>query len=108
LAVIVAVCFLRMRGVTWADLGVVPRKLLADVKLGLLASAATIPPVLLLFLLCQSVFPKSVTPDPVPLFFLALALGVLCYRTRRIAPAIVLHAAFNTVGVLNGLLDAPK
>lgn len=107
-AVIAAVCFLRMRGASWADLGVVPRKLLTDVKLGLLASLAIILPVLLLFRFCQSVFPKHVTPDPVPLFFLALAMGVLCYRTRRVAPAIVLHAVFNGVNVLNALLEAPK
>ncbi len=107
-AMVVVVCFLRMRGATWTDLGIVPRKLLTDVKLGLLALLAVTPPLLLLFGFCQSVFPENVTPDPVPLFFLALALGVLCYRTRRIAPAIVLHAAFNSVGVLNALLNAPK
>ncbi len=107
-AVIVAIWFLRMRGATWADLGMVPRKLLTDVKLGLLAALAMIPPVLLLFKFCKDVFPENVTPDPVPLFFLALALGILCYRTRRIGPAIVLHAAFNGVNVLNGLLETPK
>jgi membrane protease YdiL (CAAX protease family) len=108
LSIVVAVYLLRMRGATWADLGVVPRKLLTDVKLGLLAFLAVTPPLLLLFAFCKSVFPTNVTPDPVPLFFLAVALGVLCYRTRRIAPAIVLHAAFNGVGVLSGLLNAPK
>jgi len=108
LSMILIVCFLRMRGATWADLGIVPRKWLADVKLGLLAFLAVTPPVMLLFGFCKSVFPKNLTPDPVPLFFLALALGVLCYRNRRIAPAIVLHAAINSVSVLIALMNALK
>jgi membrane protease YdiL (CAAX protease family) len=34
-------------------------------------------------------------PEPVPLFFLALILGYLYYRTHRIVPCIVAHAVFN-------------
>jgi membrane protease YdiL (CAAX protease family) len=34
-------------------------------------------------------------PEPVPLFFLALVLGYLYYRTHRIVPSIVAHAVFN-------------
>ncbi len=34
-------------------------------------------------------------PEPVPLFFLALVLGHLYYRTHRIVPSIVAHALFN-------------
>lgn len=33
--------------------------------------------------------------DPIPLFFLALCLGYLYYRTHRIIPCIVMHALFN-------------
>jgi hypothetical protein len=34
-------------------------------------------------------------PEPIPLFFLALVLGYLYYRTHRIVPSIVAHAVFN-------------
>lgn len=39
-------------------------------------------------------------PDPIPLFFLALALGYLYYRTHRLWPSIVLHAALNGMSML--------
>jgi hypothetical protein len=35
-------------------------------------------------------------PEPIPLFFLALALGYVYNRTHRIVPSIVAHAAFNS------------
>ena len=35
-------------------------------------------------------------PEPVPLFFLALMLGYIYYRTHRIVPCIVAHATFNS------------
>ena len=38
--------------------------------------------------------------DPIPLFFLALVLGVLYHRTHRIAPSLVLHMAFNATSVV--------
>jgi membrane protease YdiL (CAAX protease family) len=33
--------------------------------------------------------------DPIPLFFLAVALGYLYQRTHRMLPSLVLHAVFN-------------
>jgi membrane protease YdiL (CAAX protease family) len=41
-----------------------------------------------------------VAPDPVPLFFFALVLGTIYYRTHRILPTIVTHAAFNATTLL--------
>jgi membrane protease YdiL (CAAX protease family) len=41
-----------------------------------------------------------VAPDPVALFILALVLGTLYYRTHRIVPSIVTHAAFNATTLL--------
>ncbi|MCL2624054.1 MAG: CPBP family intramembrane metalloprotease, partial [Planctomycetaceae bacterium] len=38
--------------------------------------------------------------DPVPLFFLAMILGMLYHRTRRFAPVFFLHAFFNLFGFL--------
>jgi membrane protease YdiL (CAAX protease family) len=34
-------------------------------------------------------------PDPIPLFFLALALGYLYQRTHRLLPCVVLHMSLN-------------
>jgi membrane protease YdiL (CAAX protease family) len=34
-------------------------------------------------------------PEPIPLFFLALVLGYMYYRTHRIVPSIIAHAVFN-------------
>ncbi len=40
-------------------------------------------------------------PQPVPLFFLALGLGYLAYRTRSLLAPIVLHSLFNAVSVVH-------
>ncbi len=40
---------------------------------------------------------SAVWPTPVPLFFFALALGALRYRTQSLVPSVVVHALFNTV-----------
>lgn len=39
----------------------------------------------------------TVWPTPVPLFALALGLGVLAYRTRSLVGPIVLHGLFNAI-----------
>jgi membrane protease YdiL (CAAX protease family) len=54
---------------------------------------------------------SSVWPSPVPLFFFALALGALRYRTQSLVPSVVVHGLFN--GVAWALLliqpaDKPK
>ena len=83
-------------GATAAELGIVPRKLLADVGLGLIVFVAVTAPILYLQqFLGEYVFPRGVAPDPVPLFLLAVALGIVYYRTHRIVPAIVIHMALN-------------
>ena len=40
-------------------------------------------------------------PDPIPLFFLALALGVLYQRTHRVWPCITVHCLLNFVSLFN-------
>jgi membrane protease YdiL (CAAX protease family) len=98
-----AVWLLRTRaGATAADLGFVPGKLLADVRLGLLACAAVTAPILALqYVLMRFVFSgQSVATDPIPLFFLALTLGAVYYRTHRIVPAMVTHMAFNATAMV--------
>jgi membrane protease YdiL (CAAX protease family) len=104
-----AVSLLRFRtGATLRDLGVVPEKLAADVKLGLLAFLAVTPPVLLVHIAVRTLLPQNLVADPIPIFFLALALGVLYFRTHRIVPAIVLHMAFNATGVVMALTISGK
>lgn len=39
-------------------------------------------------------------PDWVPLFFLALGLGYLYQRTKRILPCIVVHVLFNSLAII--------
>ncbi|HUT88933.1 MAG TPA: CPBP family glutamic-type intramembrane protease [Thermoguttaceae bacterium] len=88
-------------GATAADLGFVPAKLLADVRLGLLTFAAITAPVLALqVVLKQFVLPDGFAADPIPLFFLALALATVYYRTHRIVPAITTHMAFNATALV--------
>ncbi|MHC4398836.1 MAG: lysostaphin resistance A-like protein [Planctomycetota bacterium] len=86
---------------TATDFGLVLRKLPADVGLGLAAAAAVTAPIIFLqsFLISSGLLP-DVAADPIPLFFLALVLGKLYYRTHRIGPSIVMHMAFNGVGLI--------
>jgi len=34
-------------------------------------------------------------PDPIPLFVLAVALGIIYHRTHRVLPCIVIHMLLN-------------
>jgi hypothetical protein len=100
----VIVAWLRLGvGATAADFGIDLRKWKSDVKLGLIGFLAVTPPVYAVMAALQLVVPKDIVADPVPIFLLALALGTLYYRTHRIVPSIVLHTAFNAVGVLLAL-----
>jgi membrane protease YdiL (CAAX protease family) len=104
LVVVVLVCWLKFAaGARLADFGIVPRKLAGDVRVGLLAFLAVTPPIYALLFAVGKILPKDAVADPIPLLFLGLALGVLYCRTHRIVPSIVLHAAFNTIGVLSTL-----
>ncbi len=96
LTALLALCLLRWgAGATAADLGWAPRKMLADAGLGLLAFAAVVVPVYAMQTLLTSLLPKTIAPDPIPLFFFALALGTLYFRTHRMMPSVALHAALN-------------
>ena len=93
--------FLRSRrGATAADFGWVPEKLAADLRLGSLAAVAALPPIYLAAMLLKNALPDSVTPDFLALIPLAAVLGTLYYRTHRLAPSVVAHAAFNAAGLL--------
>ncbi len=81
-------------------LGIAPSKLRRDVQIGLGAWLLATPPVYFLFWASALVVPEHVAPDPIPLFPLALVLGLLYFRTHRIVAAIVAHMTFNATTVL--------
>jgi membrane protease YdiL (CAAX protease family) len=87
-------------GATMKDLGFVADRLFHDVKLGFLTFLATVAPIYLLQIALKLLLPESPIVDPVSLFFFALALGTLYYRTHRIVPAIVAHMGLNAFGLL--------
>jgi len=99
-----AIVLLRWRvGATAVDLGWVPAKLLGDIGLGLVMFAVIVPPIYAIQYFLASTMPEDLAPDPIPLFFLALVLGFLCFRTHRIMPAIVVHAALNATSLMLSL-----
>jgi membrane protease YdiL (CAAX protease family) len=100
LTMIFAICLVRWRvRATAADLGWAPRKLLRDIGLGLGGLAAVIAPVYAMQITLGSWLPDYLAPDPIPLFFLALVLGTLYFRTHRMAPSMAVHAALNATSL---------
>ncbi len=95
-----AVAWLRSRGfdLTLADVGIDPGKVKSDIRLGLTALLAMVCPILVLQLVLTLFLPGFVV-DPIPLFFFALVLGYLYYRTHRLLPAIVAHMALNATSL---------
>lgn len=52
-----------------------------------------------------SIFHMIAWPSPVALFFLALALGYLAYRTQSLVAPAVLHSLFNAVSCITSLME---
>lgn len=104
-AVAAAITLLRLfHRARLSDFGVVPAKIAPDVMLGLLAFAALAVPIYAVQLEVSQIVPKWLAPDPAAIFVLALGLGFLYYRTHRIVPSIVTHAALNITSLLAALL----
>ncbi len=100
LAVLFAIPLLRWRvGATAVDFGWVPRRLGGDLVLGLATFAVVAVPIYAIQGLTPRLLPTDIAPDPVPLFFFALVLGFLYYRTHRITPLVVVHAALNATSL---------
>jgi membrane protease YdiL (CAAX protease family) len=99
----VAITLLRFGvGASAADLGWQPQKLAIDGRLAMFALVAVTPPLVLLQVALNFAATEAhiaIAPDPIPLFFLALAFGVLYRRTHRIGPSLILHMAFNATSV---------
>ncbi|HBO46074.1 MAG TPA: hypothetical protein DD670_19555 [Planctomycetaceae bacterium] len=99
----VAVVF---RGARAADLGWDAKRFLEDVVLGLTALTAVIVPIYVSLAFLNNILPritilpKHVAPDPLPLFFFSLVLGMLYLRTHRITSAIVAHMGLNASSLL--------
>jgi membrane protease YdiL (CAAX protease family) len=51
-----------------------------------------------------ALFHASVWPSPIALFFLALGLGYLAYRTRSLVPSMACHSLFNAINFVQLLL----
>lgn len=94
-----AVVYLKtFRNATWTDLGLRFDTLGKDVQLAVSAFLAVVVPIYVLQEGLGRLLPNTV-PDPVPLFFFALALGYLYFRTHRLVPAILLHLIFNGTAI---------
>ena len=83
-------------GATAKDLGWAGHRVWQDVATGATAFFAIALPIFALQIdLGEYVVPKAYAPDPIPLFFLAIVLGLLYFRTHRIVPSIVVHMLLN-------------
>jgi hypothetical protein len=94
----------RRWGASAVDFGWVREKAWGDVRLGLLTFVAIAVPIYAMQITLHSLLPEYMAPDPIPLFFFALALGILYYRTHRLMPLVVLHAALNGTSLAMTLL----
>ena len=66
LTVALLICWLRFAvGATLSDLGIVPGKLAADVRLGLLALLAAVVPVYAVLIVAKQLLPEGVVADPI-------------------------------------------
>lgn len=94
------------RGATLADLGIVPTRILADFRLGVVTFFAIAAPIYLLQGVLHYLLSDLIAPDPITLVFFATALGVLYFRTHRITAPIALHMALNGTSLLVAWLAA--
>ncbi len=86
-------------GAVAVDFGFVRQKFFADVALGLAAFIAIATPIYLMQVGLSVLLPSYVAADPITLFFFALVLGLLYYRTHRIVASVVLHMALNATSL---------
>jgi membrane protease YdiL (CAAX protease family) len=92
-----AFCWLRWQtGATAKDFGWDAKRFWGDIVTGMTAFLAVALPIYALHIdLAYYILPQKYAPDPISLFFFALVLGLLYYRTHRIVPSIVVHALLN-------------
>jgi membrane protease YdiL (CAAX protease family) len=85
------------RGATLVDLGWSREKFLPDIGLGIVGFLAVVGPIYVTQSVVGSMAHGRFCPDPAALLVFALALGTLYFRTHRMVPAIMAHAALNAV-----------
>ena len=99
ITIVFALVVIHLRtGANAVDFGWQKGTLKKDFGIAAIAFLAIFLPIYLVHAFAYGVINRydlSISPDPVPLFFLALVLGLLMYRTHRIMPSIFLHAFFN-------------
>jgi membrane protease YdiL (CAAX protease family) len=96
LSIVFGIVFIRWRvGASAVDMGWAPGKSLADVRLGLITFVAIAAPIYGSQMAASLLLPKQYAPDPIAIFFFAIALGLLYYRTHRAAPSVALHMILN-------------
>lgn len=104
LSLIFAVVWMRKRvGATAEDLGWIgwePKVILNDIQLGITTFAAIVAPIFTIQQIAVNILPKEYAPDPIPIFFFAIALGLLYNRTHRVVPSIALHMALNATSLI--------
>lgn len=95
----------RVCGAKMSDFGFRTDKIPMDFLLGLGVFALCAPGVLVVHKGLSQLFP-TVAVDPVPLFLFSIALGILIYRTGRLLPCIIMHAALNGFSFLALVLQS--
>lgn len=83
------VCGADARGLGWDR-----KRVVADLFRGAGVFVIFCPQMICLQLALAQFFPNQVT-DPIPIFFLAVYLGLLVHKTGRLAPAVGMHASLN-------------
>ena len=76
-----------------------------DVPLGLFAFIAVAFPTFLLQNWLEKLFQNRIAPDPFALIPIALAFGILTWRTRRLLPAIIAHVSLNSFSILSAFVQ---
>jgi len=105
---ILAIVFLRFaRGASAVDFGWSPSRCFSDFGLGVLAFAASALPIFAILVGLKTLFPGSPLNDPLALLPLAVALGIVYYRTHRIVPVIALHMSLNFTSLTVAWLSLP-
>ena len=100
----ISLVYLRVRhDAKLIDFGFSPQHLIYDLKTAAIAFLAAVVPILFLQVALQRLLPSGFAPDPIPLFFLAIVLGILFLRTRRTTSCVALHFYLNTFSLLMAL-----
>jgi predicted transporter len=86
-------------GATARDLGWDARKWKEDLGIGLTAFFASVLPIYILQIVLNRLLPKEIAPDPITLYFFAVLLGTVYFRTGRLLPSIVMHMLLNAASL---------